>query len=131
MEGTDIEVDGITPEQVRMLTEIGMMAAGHGYAPEASAIFESLRVLRPRRPFAYVGLAVTSLNSGKPEEAVRVLEREGLAACPGDGDIRAFLGLALTLAQRPAEARRVLEALLAEQPGAEAERMARALLAGP
>jgi len=130
MEGTDIEVDGLTPEQVRTLTEIGMMAAGHGYTAEATAIFESLRVLRPNRPFAYVGLAVTSMNSGKPDEAVRVLESEGLAACPGDGDIRAFLGLALTLSQRSAEARRVLEALLAEQPEAESARMARALLSG-
>lgn len=131
MEGTDIEADGITPEQVRTLTEVGMMAAGHGYTAEATAIFESLRVLRPQRPFAYVGLAVTSLNSGKPEEAVRVLEREGLVACPGDGEIRAFLGLALRLAQRPAEAQRVLEALLAEQPEADGARLARALLSGP
>jgi Flp pilus assembly protein TadD len=130
MEVTDIEADGVTPEQVRTLTEIGMMAAGYGYTAEAITIFESLRVLRPQRPFAYVGLAVASLNSGKPEEAVRVLEREGLAACPGDGDIRAFLGLALQLAQRPSDARRVLEALLAEQPEGEAARMARALLSG-
>ena len=131
MEGTDTDADGVTSEQVRTLTEIGMVAAGNGMAAEATTIFESLRILRPARPFPYVGLAVVSLNSGRPEEAVRVLEREGLAACPGDPDIRAFLGFALRLARRPAEATRVLEELVRDFPDGEAVRLARALLAGP
>ena len=121
--------DGITSSQVRTLTEIGMIAAGRGLAAEALAIFESLQVLRPQRPFPYIGLALVRLNAGKPDEAVEVLERLGLAACPGDPDLRAFLGLALKLAQRPAESRRVLEVLLEEHPGADSARFARSLLA--
>lgn len=131
MEGTDKEGDAVTPEQVRTLTEIGMVAAGHGFAAEATTIFESLRILRPTRPFPYVGLAVVSLSAGRPEDAVRILEREGLAACPGDADLRAFLGFALRLAHRPAEATRVLEELVREFPEGQASRMARAMLEGP
>ena len=131
MAAPEMETDGITSEHVRTLTEIGMLAAGHGRTEEAVAIFESLRILRPQRAFPYVGLALASLNSGKPEEAVRVLEREGLAACPGDADIRAFLGLALRLAQRPAESDRVLGELVRDQPDAQAAQLARSLLAGP
>jgi len=126
-----LETDGLTSSQVRTLTEIGMIAAGHGLATEAATIFEALQVLRPRRAFPYIGLALTSLNSGRPDEAVRVLERDGLAACPGDPDLRAFLGLALKLAQRPAESVRVLEALVRDLPEAETARFARSLLAGP
>ena len=96
-----LDRDGVTSAQVRTLTEVGMIAAGRGLPAEALAIFESLQVLRPSRPFPYIGLALTHLHAGRAEEAVRVIEREGLAACPGDPDLRAFLGLALRLAQRP------------------------------
>jgi hypothetical protein len=126
-----IEEDGITSAQVRLLTEVGMLGAGHGLAAEAVAIFESLQVLRPDRPFPYIGLAVASLNGGRFDEAVEVLEKRGLAACPGDPDVLAFLGLALKLAQRPGESRRVLEAMLRDHPGAESAGFARGLLAGP
>ena len=126
-----LETDGLTSAQVRTLTEIGMLAAGHGLAAEAATIFEALQVLRPQRSFPYIGLALASLNSGHPEEAVRILERDGLAACPGDPDLRAFLGLALKLAQRPAESLRVLEALVRDMPDAQSSRFARSLLAGP
>ena len=126
-----IEADGLTSAQVRTLTEIGMMAAGHGLAAEAITLFQGLQVLRPQRAFPYIGLAVASLNSGHPEEAVRVLEREGLEACPGDPDLRAFLGLALKLAQRPAESLRVLEALVRDFPEGDSARFARSLLAAP
>ena len=123
------QTDGLTSAQVRTLTEIGMIAAGRGLPAEAQAIFESLRVLRPRRAFPYIGLALARLNAGRPEEAVELLERDGLGACPGDPDLRAFLGLALKLAQRPAESRRVIEQLLEEHPGADSARLARSLLA--
>ena len=126
-----IEADGLTSAQVRTLTEIGMLAAGHGLAAEATTLFQGLQVLRPQRAFPYIGLALASLNSGRPDEAVRVLEREGLAACPGDPDLRAFLGLALKLAQRPAESLRVLEALVRDFPEADSARFARSLLAAP
>ncbi|HYC37711.1 MAG TPA: hypothetical protein VEC19_14890 [Usitatibacter sp.] len=124
-----VERDGVTSAQVRTLTEIGMIAAGRGMPVEALAIFEALQQLRPQRAFPYIGLALTHMNAGRPEEAVRVIERDGLAACPGDTDLRAFLGLALKLAQRPAESVRVLEELLREHPGADSARFARSLLA--
>ena len=121
--------DGVTSEQVRLLTEVGMVAAGRGFPRQAREIFEGLRILRPERPFPYVGLAVASLNAGDANEAVRILEREGLAACPGDPELRAFLGLALQLAQRRAEGERVLRGVVQEHPDTQAAKLASRLLA--
>jgi predicted Zn-dependent protease len=108
-----------------------MIAAGRGLVAHADAIFESLRYLRPAEPVGYVGLAVARMNTGRAEEAVQLLSRDGLAACPGDPEIRTFLGLALRLAQRAGESVRVLEGVVAEHPDDAACALARKLLATP
>ena len=119
----------LSPEQIRLLTEIGMMAAQQGLPAKAEAIFQALRILRPQQPGSYVGLAMVRMNSGLNDEAIRVLERDGLAACPDDPDIRVFLGLALRLAKRAAESERMLDGVLRSHPQERAAILARSLLA--
>jgi len=129
------EAQGTAPElsseQVRLLTEIGMTAAQHGLPAKAEVIFQSLRTLRPAMAGPYVGLALVRMNTGMTDEAIRVLERDGLAACPDDPDIRVFLGLALRLAKRSAESTRVLDEVVRSHPQERAAILARSLLANP
>ena len=65
----------MTPEalgaaDIGLLTRIGFMAAGASLPRQATAIFESLALLRPRRAFAYIGMATLQLNAGQAEAAV-------------------------------------------------------------
>lgn len=120
--------EALTPEMVRLLTELGFAAAGRGLFDEAETIFQGLAAVRPDSAFPYIGLALTRLNAGQPDEAARVLEQEGLARCPGDIEIRVFLGLALRLARRGSESDKLLRAVLDEAADHDAARLARALL---
>ena len=95
-------------DDARFLTEIGMLAAGRGDVPHADAIFEALRRLRPQRAYPLVGLAVARLNAGQAEEAVRLLESVVLTDPEEHAVVRAWCGLALQLAGRSTESRKVL-----------------------
>ncbi|MFC4160052.1 tetratricopeptide repeat protein [Chitinimonas lacunae] len=121
----------LSSDTIRLLTEIGFAAAGRGLMAEAETIFSGLALLRPEAAFPYIGLAITRLNAGQPDEAVRVLERDGLSRCPGNIEIRVFLGLALRLARRGSESDKILLAVLAEAADHDAARLARALLGSP
>ncbi len=125
--------------EIRLLTEIGMVGAGAGarLAPAVSQLFEALMVLRPGRDFPYVGQATAWLNQGRPEEAARVLERGLKIACTNsdsgnDRDLlQAFLGLALLMSKRTAQAQQLLRQLLAQGRDPQALRMARGLMGLP
>jgi hypothetical protein len=108
----------LTSEQVRLLAEIGFMAAGAGLGRVSEAIFDGLRVLRPQQPFPYIGLAWARQCAGRIEDAIRILREDGLRANPDNDEIQVFLGLALCIGQRSAESERVLSAVLAK-PGPE------------
>lgn len=78
----------------------------------AEVIFGALRLLRPKRAFAYVGLAMTYLNAGRREAAVTVLW-QALNVVEEVGErqeIEAFRGLALSLAGRSSESIKALQA---------------------
>jgi Flp pilus assembly protein TadD len=118
----------LAPDEIRLLAEVGMMAANLGQAGDAKAIFEGLRVFRPAESFVYIGLALARMGTGAHMEAARLLQEEGLRARPGDEEILAIMALALSLAGRHAEAGRIATSLL-EQPGpaSPARRMAEAM----
>jgi|LauGreDrversion4_2_1035121.scaffolds.fasta_scaffold98703_3 hypothetical protein len=124
---------------VRLLTEIGMVGAGGGsrLAAAVEQLFGALMVLRPERDFPYIGQASAYLNQARPDDAVRVLER-GLrimavqTQAQDDRDmVRAFLGLALFMGRRTAEATATLQLLLREGQNPQALRMARGLMGLP
>lgn len=133
--------DLLSGDDMRLLTEIGMLGAGAGLPLRASTetLFRKLMVLRPSRDFAYIGLACTYLNLGRPDDAVRVLER-GLQIMDSTADdtptsdramVQAFLGMALLMARRTAEAMALLNTLAQNCQHGPALRMARGLLGLP
>ena len=133
--------DILPGNDIRLLTEIGMLGAGAGSAlQEASqTVFKSLMQLRPARDFGYIGLACVHFNARQPEEAVRVLE-QGLAIMTSSGAdpkgneaamVKAFLGMALLMARRTGEALALLEALRHTCVHPPALRMAHGLLGLP
>lgn len=131
----------LAPDELRLLSEIGMLGAGAGLAlrPAARTVFQGLMRLRPGRDYGYIGLACTHFNAGEPDEAARVLEQAvgilgSQGADPRGSDVsmvKAFLGLALLMARRTAEALALLEALRQNSLHPPAVRMAQGLLGLP
>lgn len=121
---------------VRLLTQVGMVGAGAGMASATETLFRGLMALRPQRDFAYIGLASLHLNQRRPDEAARVLEQglRVMGSKAADSDramVQAFLGLALIMGKRTAEAMSLLKALLAESRHEPAQRIARGLMGLP
>lgn len=100
--------DPLTGAEISLLAEVGFLASAAGDVEQAGTIFTALMALRPRRAFPYIGLALAWLNAGKPGEAVAVFE----SAPPVDAaelpDLAIYHALALQLASRLGESRRVL-----------------------
>lgn len=114
----------------KLLGEIGMLAAGHGYEKQAVAIFEGLKAVRPASEAPAIGLAVVHLSNGRAEDAVRVLRDEALAVNPGSDLARSFLGLALKAAGRAQESEQLLRDVVAKATDPQAKAMAAAVLKG-
>lgn len=134
-------------DDVRLLTELGFVAAAAGLTAQSSVVFESLMRLRPWRAFPYIGMATGHLNDGHPDQAQSVLSL-GLRVVeqhrPADGDadamnewaedralLAAFSGLALHLGGHRAQSNQVLERCLKIQPDGPGVRMARVMLGMP
>ena len=96
-------------DDIRLLTEVGFLAAARGDLQRAQQIFGALERLRPNAAFPCIGMAVTLLNTGKPVEAVQELDRGLQRVPPADAaDLHAFRGLALQKAGRQSESQRAL-----------------------
>ncbi len=109
---TQAEASPITSEEVKLLAQIGFLAATSGYVVPAIRLFEGLRVLRPGQAFPFIGLALARMTVGAFQDAARVLREEGLRAVPENEEIQIYLGLALALAKQPQDAQRLLNTLL-------------------
>ncbi len=126
----------LTPEDIRLLTQVGFIAAGQADVIRAERIFGALARLRPARAFAPVGRAMALLNAGRAPEAVQALQqaRPGMQAGEDADTLAAFLALALQLDGRSSESRRTLHFLLeTAAPGADNDglRLARRMLGEP
>lgn len=101
----------LLPEEIRLLTETGFLAAAQGDLPGAAAIFDALRICRPEAHYTYVGMAMAQLNRRRHDDALRTLE-QGLASADAShaGDLHAMRALVLRLAGRASEATRALRA---------------------
>lgn len=92
------------------MTEVGFLASARGDIHRAEAIFGALERVRPQRDFPYVGLATCYLNTGRPDDAVGVLERAArLVQAEDQPQIAAFRALALQLARRAGEGARAAQ----------------------
>ena len=123
--------DIFEPAELRLLANIGFMAAHTGNGRGCTDIFEGLRVLRPTSAVPAIGMALSRMGSGAYTDAVRVLQEERLRAPAENDELDVFLGMALSLAQQRTEAHRVLKNMLARPGAPSAERaLAAKLLAG-
>lgn len=96
-------------ESIRELTEIGFMAATTGRSDMAEIIFNGLLGLHPRGASAELGLAITWMFAQRPMEAAALLERTTATSPAEYAVITAWHGLALQLAGRNGQARKLLE----------------------
>lgn len=86
----------LAPDEIRLLTEVGYLAAAQGDVPRARTIFTALRSWRPERAFPLIGLALAYMNAGRHAEAVRLLEDVSLQP-PESLQLQVWRGLALWL----------------------------------
>lgn len=102
----------LSSDEIRLLAEIGFMAATAGQVVPATRIFEGLCILRPHQPFPYIGLALSRMFVGAWQDAIRILRDEGLRVNPDNPELQLYLCLALLVAQQPGQGERLLSALL-------------------
>jgi hypothetical protein len=119
--------DHFSGDDVRLLLDLCFVTAGRAAVDDTDTLADGLLALRPGLEGAALACALARLNGGRADEAVALLRSRQ----PESADARAVhdsvLGLALQMAGRSAESRRVLEQT-ARMPGAG---IARALLGLP
>lgn len=119
-----------TPADLQLLQDLAFIAAGGAFVADTDALAAGLAQLRPGSAGPDIARALARLNAGRADEAVTCLQGSGEPAA-ADGHEQAlrqsFLGLALQLAGRSADSRRVLEAVAAHP----AAGVARAMLGQP
>ena len=101
----------VTPEAVRMLMEIGMMAANNGMHKQAFEIFDGIEAVRPDAEYGPLGVALIHMNLGEYDQAVAVLKEGALQRNPESAEAKMFLALALRLADRAGECDEVVKEL--------------------
>lgn len=97
---------------IRLLTQVGFLAAGRGDVPRALRIFNAMALLRPRQAFSFVGLACALMNAARAPEAVQRLQAVCLPPGPESDMLQAFQGLALQLAGRAGESTYLLRQIV-------------------
>jgi hypothetical protein len=63
----------LTPANIRLLSDIGFVAACSSQRERALQIFQALTLFRPLKAFPYLGLAVANLNAKRPTDALQAL----------------------------------------------------------
>jgi hypothetical protein len=102
----------LSSDDIRLIADIGFMAATNGFVVPSLRVFEGLRTLRPAHSFPYIGLALARITVGAFNDAIRLLRDEGLQALPDDEDIQLYLSLALHFSNQQQESQRLLSAVL-------------------
>lgn len=121
----------LDPDDIRLLTQIGFLAAAGADVQRAKVIFGALSCVRPERSFAHVGMATALLNAGRAGDAVLYLEKLRLPAGEEADMVQVFLGIALQMDRRNSEATRVLRRIASSadgKPPSEAALLAQKLL---
>jgi tetratricopeptide (TPR) repeat protein len=102
----------LSSENIRLLAELGFMAANGGQLDIALGIFRGLSVLRPSKVFSYVGLAVAYLNVGLIEKAITELIPASEIVDSEHEQIWIYLGLAYQRSGFLVKSRNILHHLL-------------------
>lgn len=99
----------LSSDDIRLLTEVGFLAAAAGDVARAETIFDALGRIRPDRLFPSLGLAVAWMNAGRAADAAGLLEKAVCADSDEQASRDAWRGFALQLAGRSAQSRSVLQ----------------------
>ena len=102
---------GWTPEEMRLVADVGYALAEQGRHDEAVTVFEGLAVLAPATAYFQSALGALWLRKGEPGRALEHLDA-ALAADPADVTARVNRGeAAMQLGDREAARRDLLGAL--------------------
>ena len=104
-------------EELKILTEIGYSAAARGMGDRARPIFEALAICMPDNAAAAIGYALLAIVQGDFNQAITVLERDGIGKRENADGAKSILLMALKLAGRELDAARLSRELSAA-PGA-------------
>ena len=95
--------------EIRLLTEVGFLAAAKADVRLSEAIFASLELLRPNGAFVYCGLAFAYLNAALYESCIAVLDKGLKHVAPEDISVlQSIRALAFGWAGRASESERAL-----------------------
>lgn len=96
-------------DELRLLAQLGLMAATRRKDSAATAIFAAIEVARPQSSITFVGPAMNHLCAGRLIEAIRCLER-GLevVGIPDRPELYSLLALAYHFEARPSQCERAL-----------------------
>ncbi len=101
----------LQPDELRLLTEVGFVAAARGELQSATQIFQALEICRPNAGFSYAGLAVAKLARARYDDALQVLARGLATVAPDDAqDLHALRALVCHMAGRTSECARAIQA---------------------
>ena len=120
----------IPRETLRNAAELGFIACRWPALRDfALGVFSAVKVGVPDNPAWIIGTAMVYANcDDNPDAACRCMTGEGISAKSGDLMARTFLALFLRLAKRPAEAEKIMRAVVADGSDAEASRLAQVAL---
>lgn len=99
----------IEHDELKLLVEVGMLAATHGEITATKTIFAAIECVRPDSAASYAGPALAYLFRGRAADALEYLQR-GLRAVASEEQppLQALLGLALQVDARNAESLQAL-----------------------
>jgi predicted Zn-dependent protease len=102
----------LASNEIRLLSELGFMAAASGQVAAATEIFEALICLRPTKSFPYVGKAVALLYVGSFPAAIDLLLAATQVVDADQEQIWIYLALAFQRSGYVAKSRKILNHLL-------------------
>ncbi|MBC6497312.1 MAG: hypothetical protein GDA54_03200 [Alphaproteobacteria bacterium GM7ARS4] len=112
---------------LRLLGEVGMMAAGWGMQDKANAIFDAVAVLRPKSDVPHIGKALALASSGHLQECLSYLEKTVLPIHGKSEGVLCVYALGLALAGKRAQSQKIVDRILEEGQESWARGMAHAL----
>lgn len=98
--------------EIRLLAELGFMAAASGQVANATEIFDALIYLRPKKAFPYVGKSIAFLYVGLIIAAVDLLSVASQVVETDQEQIWIYLALAFQRMGDVGKARKILDYLL-------------------
>lgn len=115
----------LTAEDLRLLADIGFIAASRGLTDQADVIFKGVRTLRPRQEAGFVGGAMVQILASDPRAAVAALENAPVTAAT-----RTFLGIALIQEGNTSKGKTMLQSVVKMAPGTPFAQLANTALSG-